>query len=374
MDEADRHRLTAEQHERIFQNRIVPQLTAHAQPTAAPRAVILGGQPGAGKSALQSEVERELAPEGGALAIVGDDLRAYHPKYRALLRTDDKHAAFYTDRDSAGWIEKLIDYAKLRRFNVLIESTMRRPDKIVATAATLRAHGYQIEARALAVHECWSMLGIHQRYEAMLKVHGRARFALQEAHDAAYVGMRQTLAELESGWHVDRIAIYARGNVALYDNTCRSTGWIRTPGACQAVEAERARPWTAQEKVDYWGGWQRLFEARRDRTAGEDLSYARAWRNRALVDVVTDPAARANLAQRLSAPKTQAVERIAAAAVFELLPQAQAQRIFPALAAYFAERQRLAPITPTQLERLSSQIAQTFPEPPKRERSRGRGR
>jgi chloramphenicol 3-O-phosphotransferase len=168
MDEADRYRLSPEQHERIFQRRIVPQLTAHARQVDAPRAVILGGQPGAGKSALQSAVEREFTAAGGVLSIIGDDLRAYHPKYRALLRTDDRRAAFYTDRDSALWIEKLIDYANSRRFNMLIESTMHRPDKIVATASALREQGYEIEARALAVHERWSILGIHQRYEGML--------------------------------------------------------------------------------------------------------------------------------------------------------------------------------------------------------------
>ncbi len=112
MDDADRHRLSADLHEQIFQKRIVPQLTPHARAAESPRAVILGGQPGAGKSALQSAAEREFAPIGGVLAIIGDDLRAFHPRYRTLLRSDDKRAAFYTDRDSALWIEKLIDHAK----------------------------------------------------------------------------------------------------------------------------------------------------------------------------------------------------------------------------------------------------------------------
>ena len=80
MDEAERHRLSPEQHERIFQRRIVPQLTAHARAVELPRAIILGGQPGAGKSALQSVIEREFAAVGGVLAIIGDDLRAFHPK------------------------------------------------------------------------------------------------------------------------------------------------------------------------------------------------------------------------------------------------------------------------------------------------------
>ncbi|HKP61487.1 MAG TPA: zeta toxin family protein [Polyangiales bacterium] len=371
-DEADRYRLSPEQHERIFQRDIVSELAAPARGVDAPRAVILGGQPGAGKSALQSAVERDFASFGGVLAIIGDDLRAYHPKYRTLLRADDKRAAFYTDRDSALWIEKLIDYAKTRRFNLLIESTMRRADKIVATASALREQGYSVEARALAVDARWSVLGIHQRYEGMLQVHGRARFTLQAAHDAAYTGMLQTLSELESASAspLDRLAIYTRGNVVIYDNRRRASGWIREPKARQAVEAERARPWSEFEKVEFLRGWQRLFDQRRARQAAdEDLRYARGWRDRALLDVHADPAARSELAKGLTQAQLRALERTTAAAAFQLLTEAEALRVFPALEPYYRERNHSRTPAPELVARLSARIARDFPKPPARQRS-----
>lgn len=375
MDEADRHRLTPEQHERIFQRDIVPDLTAHTRAARDPSAVILGGQPGAGKSALQSLVEREFTGAGGVLAIIGDDLRAYHPKYQALLRRDDKRAAFFTDRDSALWIEKLIEHAKTRRFNLLIESTMRVSTKIASTAASLREAGYRVEARALAVHEHWSLLGIHQRYEEMLTVHGRGRFTLKEVHDAAYAGMLQTIGELESSRLVDRLVIYTRGNVVLYDHTCRPTSWIQEPAARERVEAERSRRWLATEKVEFLRGWQHVLDARKRRRAGrEDVAMAREWRDRALLEVHRDPTARPELARKLTSAQQEALTRLAAAAAFERLPKDEAVSLFPALSPYFAVRARLGKAVVTQLAELSAQIARMYPKPPARARSRDRGR
>jgi hypothetical protein len=187
--------------------------------------------------------------------------------------------------------------------------------------------------------------------------------------------MLQTLHELEAARRVDRIAIYTRGDVVLYENTYRSTGWTQKPTAREVVEAERAKEWSAREKVDFVRGWQRVFEQRGARKAGrDDLTLARGWRNRALVDVYMDPGARAGLAEHLSASQRQGLERTTAAAVFELLPQPEAVRIFSALAPYFAERDRLGRASPAALERLSAQLERSFPKPPEHQRSRGRGR
>jgi hypothetical protein len=74
--------------------------------------------------------------------------------------------------------------------------------------------------------------------------------------------------------------------------------------------------------------------------------------------------ARAELAKHLSASRRQGLERTTAAAVFELLPQTEAVRIFSALAPYFAERDRLGRASPAALERLSAQLERSFPKPP----------
>ncbi|MFX5839569.1 zeta toxin family protein, partial [Acinetobacter baumannii] len=86
-----------------------------------------------------NESTRELAQTGKPVAIVGDDLRAFHPRYAELSRKDPLNAAHYTDQDSGRWVEMLIAAAKEKRVNVVIEGTMRRPEKVAQTMQELKA-------------------------------------------------------------------------------------------------------------------------------------------------------------------------------------------------------------------------------------------
>jgi hypothetical protein len=122
--------------------------------------VIFGGQPGAGKSASFAAAVLEFQSQGGAVEIIGDDLRSNHPLYDDLMAVDDQSAAFYTDRDTGRWVEKAIAYAKDHRFNVVIEGAFRNSDVVANTMRQFRAAGYEIDARALAVNERFSRQGI----------------------------------------------------------------------------------------------------------------------------------------------------------------------------------------------------------------------
>jgi hypothetical protein len=285
MDEADRYRLSPEEHERIFREGIVPDLTAGLRGVDRPAAVVLGGQPGAGKSAMQSAAEREFKGRGGALAIVGDDLRAYHPSFSTLLKRDDKTAAFYTDRDSGLWVEKLIAHAKNERLNLVIEGTMRVPEKVAQTLTDLRGAGYTVDARAIAVSERLSTLGIHQRYEAMISDRGHGRFTVPASHAAAYEAMPRTLEMIERDHLADRVAVYVRGNGLIYENRRHNEQWAHEPGARAAVESERARPWSASEKTHYAESWDRVVSLMGARSASvEELAHARGLRAAAYLE------------------------------------------------------------------------------------------
>ena len=191
-DKADdplRHALPEAEHERIFRQRIVPSLFDRTRPVDTPTAIILGGQPGAGKTAIQMRARKDLEQLGSTVVISGDDLRSFHPAYARLQRSAPATAAFHTDRDSGRWVEMAITEAIDHKVNIVIESTMRDPLVLESTAAKLRANGYQIEARALAVNERLSWQGVHQRYEAMMAAGRAARFTVRASHDAGAAGM-----------------------------------------------------------------------------------------------------------------------------------------------------------------------------------------
>jgi len=268
----DEHRLSEAEHQAIFERDIKPDLFAGAKPSRQPLAVIFGGQPGAGKSVAVDEAMNELSPRGGAVQIIGDDLRGYHPKYARLMKADDKTAAFYTDRDTGRWVEKAIAEAKAQRVNIVIEGTMRDGEKVAATMDSLREAGYQIDARALAVTARLSEQGIMQRYENQKADRGAGRMTTPQAHQAAYDGMLQTLDRIEGQKLADRVTIYRRGAEVTYSNELQGGQWAHEPQARAVVEAERARPMTLQERRDYAKGFDELADmlAKRERQASAE--------------------------------------------------------------------------------------------------------
>ena len=225
----DRYRLSEPEHQDIFEQIILLELFADVRPSGQPVAVIFGGQPGAGKSAFVGDAVKEFRLRGGASEIIGDDLRDHHPFYFTLGKMDDKTAAFYTDRDTALWVEKAIAEAKERRVNVVIEGTMRNADKVAATMLNLREAGYLIDARVLAVPYRLSEQGIMLRYERQKADRGSGRMTTPEAHQAGYEGMLRTIDQIETQKMADRLTIYRRDQEVFFCNELKSWRWLREP-------------------------------------------------------------------------------------------------------------------------------------------------
>lgn len=243
----DRYRLSPEDHQRIFERRIVRDLFVEPRAAESPKAIVFGGQPGAGKSEAVGRALNELSKESSAIAIVGDDFRAYHPKYAELLRKDDRTAAFYTDRDTALWVEKSIAHALALRAHVVIEGTMRNPDKVASTLSDFRRACYQTEARVLAVPPRLSALGIAHRYELQRANYHHGRLTLPEAHQAALDGMPKTIERIEHDRLADTLTIEHRDGSRVYANRLAGDRWQAPTGAVEAMRAEHARPLASSE-------------------------------------------------------------------------------------------------------------------------------
>jgi len=252
------YRLSDAENQDIFESEIKPDLFSGARPAKRPVAVIFGGQPGSGKSAALDRAADDLAKHGEVVQIIGDDLRVYHPAHERLMREDDRIAAFYTGPDSGRWVEKAIAYAKDQHFNVIIEGTMRDSNMVVATMKGFREAGYQIDTRVLAVNFQLSEQGIYQRYENQKADRGGGRMTTPEAHQAAYDGLPVTVARIEAEKLADRLTIYRRGVVSIYENELRDGAWLHPPQAAAVIETERTRPMTAEETEAYREGYRAL--------------------------------------------------------------------------------------------------------------------
>lgn len=277
----DIHPLPEAESERIYRERIRPLvLPDELAPVERPTFVILGGQPGAGKTGLLIESREALKAEGATVSVVGDDLRGFHPGYRALQRSDPENAALLTNPDASRWVERLLEEARRRRVNVVLETTMRQPDSVERIMTAFRASGYRTEARVVAVSERDSWQGMHLRYEATLKASGSARFTLKAVHDAAVVGMLTTLERIEEQGLAERVEVRRRSGEPVYVNERENGSWRHSRRAADVVLEERDRPPASEDVRRFGERWDAVLRdmANRDAPATAIASVERQAR------------------------------------------------------------------------------------------------
>lgn len=263
--------LSPERNEGIFRNDILPDYLPEMMRQAdRPRMILLGGQPGAGKTAVLIASHAELDQTGPTIRIVGDDLRSYHPQFRAFQQQDPETASRFTQLDAGRWTEKLLAAAVERKAHIVFETTMRTPESVARVIGIARAGGYDIEARAVAVNPRLSWQGNHYRFEEMLHAGDAARIPPRHVHDAAVAGLRVSLEKLERENLVDRVQLRTRGGTILYDNERSEAGWSQPPNARLALEREQSRPMTRSELQRFSDDWNHVLTRMEERRAPED--------------------------------------------------------------------------------------------------------
>lgn len=234
--------------DRVYHASVRDALFAGAVPAATACVVIVGGQPGAGKTAATLVARRELAGAGEGVAYInGDELRPYHPHYEQLLAADKSTAADRTSEDVGLWVERGIREAAAAKFHAVIETTMRQPAVVARTAAMFAGAGHVVELRVLVVDPELSRLGIYQRFARSLDQSESApRFTLARYHEEALARMPDTLDAAAP--HVNVVRFVDRRGAELHEPvpaTDASAVLGRLRGApAQAIDvAMLAREW-----------------------------------------------------------------------------------------------------------------------------------
>ena len=295
-DDQSQFRLEEDEHCLIFED-IAKHAMMLSKPVQQPVAIILGGQPGAGKAALSNYATAELG--GNAVKIDADELRKYHPHLLKLMRENDRSAADLTHRDAAGWAVKLTNLAIKQHRNLVIDGTMRDPDSLAKLCSKLQSAGYRVDARVLAVNDLVSCLSIHHRYELQHEANGFGRWSNRVNHDLAFVGLPVTVDRLETGNLVDRMHVTNRSGTDIYDNTRMAAGWQQTPVQGRLrVDTERSRAWTQAERSSFELTLDLVQSKMHRRHAGEgdlaELAAIRADYNSTLT-----PSVRTNLTNQV---------------------------------------------------------------------------
>lgn len=247
-DELDAERLRAifEEEIRFGLDDVAPALAG-----AEPLLVIVGAQPGAGKS---REISRVRSQHPEATKVIGDDLRVFHPDYRRLLRSDPLRMPEVTAKASGAWVEMSIAYLRERRRSVILETTMRQPAVVEGTVRAFREAGYRIEVRALAVPLEVSRLGTVSRYFEAVREHGSGRWTPSQAHEDASGRMLDTLGKIIGDGLVDHVVVADRGGRILHDRDvdARATAVVDAVEAVRAVEAGRRLGALDPVQAEHW--------------------------------------------------------------------------------------------------------------------------
>jgi energy-coupling factor transporter ATP-binding protein EcfA2 len=246
----ERYKLSGREHENVFKQ-LLKEMLETTEPQECPSIVILGGQPGSGKSKL-TEIARGVFFDDKPVAVInGDDYRQNHPQARKIYDMHDKRYAEMTDPDVRKWTPRLLEAAIEGRRDIIFEATMRNREPLMTTIKHLKEEGYKVGVFVLAANEHASRIGIVSRYENQ-KFSGKiARWTPTETHDEAYKNMPATVEAIELESPIDHISVYGRGGRELYKNEA-SGDVLRRPlpgeGARRAIRNEHLRPLSASEK------------------------------------------------------------------------------------------------------------------------------
>lgn len=121
-------------------------LTLNKRPGREHCTVILGGQPGAGKSfyyKMNGDLDNDIV-------ISGDDYRIYHPNYDLITKYEPELFPELTQTFVNSVVEKLIDDLGSKGYNLIIEGTLRNPTVSINTCETLKKIGYRAELVVVA--------------------------------------------------------------------------------------------------------------------------------------------------------------------------------------------------------------------------------
>ena len=172
-------------------SRELSKVLSWSVPMENPTAILLAGQPGAGKTQLSAYFFRQS--QNTSILINGDDYRRYHPNYRAIFKQYPEELVSLTSKFSAAFTEKMIENLSDAHRNLIVEGTGRTTEVPIHTAKLLIAKGYQVHMAAIAVRPELSLLSTLHRFGSMNEMGTVPRPTAVLAHDTVVQNLPHNL-------------------------------------------------------------------------------------------------------------------------------------------------------------------------------------
>lgn len=227
-----------------------------------PSAVLLAGQPGAGKTILSAMLNRTFG--GDAFFINADEYRRFHPNYRKLYEAFGTDSASMTSSFSSAVTERLIEGLSEQKINMIIEGTGRTTEVPHHTAELLIGQSYGVELAAIAVRPVVSLCSTLLRFYKMNEGGTIPRATAMDAHDHVVAVLPDNLDKLNADPVLSRVTIWTRELDKIFDCT-------EDPGRpSNALFQYWNRPWSSEEIQSVKGSIAVLREKERLSRLGQE--------------------------------------------------------------------------------------------------------
>ena len=196
--------------------------------------IIVGGQPGAGKTRLLPIAKMEL--KNNVVLVDFDELKAFHPNYPEVcsLYNEDAHRILHSDANKVK--NKILDRLIAENYNVIYEGALRDTEGFIEFATKFKEKGYAVKLDILAVPKLESYCSEILRYALSLVQQITPRWVNKNAHDAAYEGVTRTVSEFINRGITNDIDVFVR-NIDAPKLFYSSKDGNQTP--IQAIEIAR---------------------------------------------------------------------------------------------------------------------------------------
>lgn len=252
-----------------IQQIIIEDNTAIAKPSDSPVVIILGAQPGAGKTELERIARAELG--GNIINCNADLFRDYHPDAHEIKSRFESYYPSLTAKYAQDWNNGLRAYCEDNRLNYILETTFSSGPEMNKTIDELQQKGYRVEIKLLAIHPRLSLLGTHLRFEDMKSQEKGGRMVGKEVHDQKYEMVAPTLYTVQSAALYNKLQMYGRSVEPVEGSFKLGVYLIATnpPNPLQLFQDEIDRKWSPELSASFNQGVQHAVHLMQARNAAE---------------------------------------------------------------------------------------------------------
>lgn len=208
---------------KIAYDKIYKNITKNKIIETNKKAIVLGGQPGAGKSSLIKKFAGEL--NHNVVIINADEFRKHHPRFNEIeqdsLSRNSADPRSNSSTRTGEWSGKMSE-AILRKsvengYNVIIEGTFRTTEIPIKTLTGLKENNYQTTVAIKTCPKEESYQSTIDRYENEKRLNGYGRLTPKEHHFKVVENLAQNAEKVYKSNLADRFYVESRNGV-LFDS------------------------------------------------------------------------------------------------------------------------------------------------------------